>query len=470
MRVKNYIPHLLLLLVIGCKSGKNYEGSELNVPDKFYFEKENSLPKDSIINTDEISYEDASTFDFKELISDPVLDTLIQKALESNQNINIAAERVVQAQDGIIIQRSAMLPNFGVEGNASRGNFQGTLLPETQNLYYASAFASWELDFWGKFRRLNEAARARLVQSEEGLRATKLSLIGAVATNYFTLLDYKQRLEVSKRNLALRDSMVQLIEKRYEKGIVAEIDLNQAQILRAVAADAVPQWKRLISQTEHQISFLTGTNPDRIATQTELSTIDADINIPVGLPSQLLVRRPDLVAAEQNLKAQNALVGVSKANLLPNISLTGVLGTASNELSSFGDGSVIWNAGGNILAPLFNFGRLRRQVDIEESKMRQAFLVYEREVIDAFRSVEDALVEISTLKEQLSARKERLEASLNAQFLSGERYDKGVTSYLEYLESQRQAFEAELNYTETRANILRGYVKLYVSLGGGWKQ
>lgn len=468
MKLRIIVICATVVFLVGCKAGKNYNGTDLQIPDQFYFENE-TLPEIEAVNTKDLNKDNVSSLSFFNLFNDAVLNDLIEKSLLYNQDLNIAAETVVQAQDGLIVQRSAMLPNIGVEAGASRGNFQGMLLPETQNLFYAAAFASWEIDFWGKFRRLNEAAKARVVQSEEGYRATKLSLVTAVASNYFILLDYNNRLEISERNLALRDSVLNIIQQRFDKGIVAEIDVNQAQIKRAVAAEAIPVWKRLIAQTEHRISLLTGSNPGRVVTPTRLLDIDTTIVIPSGLPSELLLRRPDVVAAEQNLKAQNALTGAAKANRLPNISLTGLVGGASNELSSLTDGPLAWNVGGSILGPLFNFGRLQRQVNIEESKTQQALLAYERTVLDAFRSVEDALVEISTLKEQLKARQARLDASLNAQYLSGERYDKGVTSYLEYLESQRQAFESELNYTETRRELLNAYVNLYRVLGGGWE-
>ncbi|MCR9181622.1 MAG: efflux transporter outer membrane subunit [Flavobacteriaceae bacterium] len=457
----------MVVFLAGCKAGKNYKGTEIKVPNHFYYENE-SLPETNNINTNDLSKDAISDLNFFSFFQDTVLDSLIQKSLIYNQDLNIAAETVLQAQDGLLVQRAAMLPAIGADAGASRGNFQGVLLPQTQNNFYATAFASWELDFWGKYRRLNEAAKARIVQSEEGYRATKLSLVTAVATNYFLLLDYNNRLEISERNLALRDSVLNIIEQRFDKGIVAEIDVNQAQIKRAVAAEAIPLWKRLIAKTEHRLSLLTGSNPGRIVTQTKLLDIEKNIKIPLGLPSELLLRRPDVVAAEQNLIAQNALTGASKANLLPNISLTGLLGVASSELSTLADGPLAWNVGGSFLTPLFNSGRLRRQVNIEESKTQQALLNYERTVLEAFRSVEDALIEISTLKEQLIARQDRLAASLNAQYLSGERYDKGVTSYLEYLESQRQAFESELNFTETLRELLNAYVNLYRVLGGGW--
>lgn len=468
MRKRSLILLLPALLIFGCKAGKNYRGTEVEVPEAFYFETEAEVPTEFAVNIDTLSREGVRDYDWFALFGDPVLDTLITQALTHNQDLLIAAEAVVQAQDGFAAQRAAMLPTIGAEGGATRGNFQGLLLPETQNLFYAGAFANWEIDFWGKFRRLNEAARARILQSEEGYRATRLSLMGAVAAQYFLLLEYHMRLEISERNLALRDSMLNLIEQRYARGIVAEIDVNQAQIKRAVAAESVPLWKRFIAKTENRISVLTGSNPRRIALDAGLMAQDTAIAIPAGLPSELLLRRPDLVAAEQNLIAQNALVGVAKAQRLPSISLTGLLGLASNDLSTLTDGPLAWNAGASILGPLFNFGRLQRAVDIEESRRVQAELTYERAVLEAFRSVEDALVEISTLQEELIARKQRLDASLNAQILSAARYDRGVTSYLEFLESQRQAFESELNYAGARRELLTAYVKLWTALGGGW--
>ncbi|TVR41660.1 MAG: efflux transporter outer membrane subunit [Cryomorphaceae bacterium] len=468
MSTKNLGILICILLLAGCKAGKNYQGTKLNIPDSFYFEKEENPPGYLEVNTDSLNKEHIKDIEWFGLFSDPILDSLIKQALAYNQDLNVAAEAIVQAQDGLVIQRSAMLPYIGKEFGASRGNFQGTVLPDVDNLFYTAAFVNWDLDFWGKYRRLNEAARARIVQTAEGYRATRLSLISTVASEYFLLLDFRARLEISERNLALRDSMLNIVEQRFEKGIVAEIEVNQAQIKRAVAAEAVPVWKRLIAQTENRISVLTGTNPRRMPITPRLLEQDTSITIPAGLPSELLLRRPDIVAAEQSLIAQNALIGVAKANRLPGISLTGLFGLATNELSNISDIPFAWNVGGALTGPIFNFGRFRRQVFIEQSKAVQAELVYQRVVLNAFRSVEDALVEISTLKEELLAREARLKASINAQRLSAERYDKGVTSYLEFLESQRQAFESELNYTSARRELLVAYVKLYQALGGGW--
>jgi outer membrane protein, multidrug efflux system len=472
MRQRYVILLLLATGLAGCKVGRDYRGTELRVPEAYYFDQTPEARPEQVagrlINTDTLAGEGLSALQWSGVFPDPALNRLIALALEANQDVNIAAEAILQAQDGLVIQRSAMLPTLGVDLGASRGNFQGALLPDPQNLFYVSAFANWEIDFWGKYRRLNEAAQARLLQSEAGYRAVQLSLIGAVANQYYLLLEYRSRQEIAVRNLALRDSMMSIIQMRYEGGMVAEIDVNQAQINRAIAAEALPLWERLIAQTEHSLSVLTGDIPRRIPIELGLMEQDTSLQIPAGLPSQLLLRRPDLLAAEQNLIAQNALVGVAVANRFPNISLTGLLGIASNELSGLTSNPLAWNGGGSLLWPLFNFGRLKRQVSVEQSRRRQAELDYQRSALEAFRSVEDALVEIATLKVELRAREQRLQAALNAQRLSAERYNRGVTSYLEYLESQRQAFDSEQNYTGARRELLSARVRLFVALGGAW--
>lgn len=367
MKAVNWII-LLLLVLSGCKAGKNYQGTELNVPDAFYFENENEDPGYLKVRTDSLNRDGMKDLEWFGLFNDSFLDSLIRQALEYNQDLNVAAEAILQAQDGLVIQRSAMLPYVGKEFGASRGNFQGVVQPDVQNLYYTAAFVNWDIDFWGKYRRLNEAARARIVQTTEGFRATRLSLISTVAAEYFLLLDYRMRLEISERNLALRDSTLTIIEKRFEKGIVAEIEVNQAQIKRAVAAEAVPVWKRLIAQTENRISVLTGTNPRRIPVNTRLIDQDTAINIPAGLPSELLLRRPDIAAAEQSLIAQNALIGVAKANRLPNISLTGLFGLATNDLSNISEVPFAWNIGGTLTGPFLISGDLKGRLKLKKVK------------------------------------------------------------------------------------------------------
>lgn len=454
-----------LLSLWSCKSGQNYQGAEVTIPDQYRFSDTTYQQQFAMVNVDTLKVDSLVNIEWFDIFKDPVLDVLIQKALENNQDLAIAAENIQQAQSALVIQRSQMLPTIGYSAGASRGNYAGLVLPNTQNVFTGFGSVNWEIDFWGKYRRLNEAAKANILASEQGFRATQLSLMSTVAASYFQLLEYKLRLEISNHTLALRDSMETIIEERFAKGIIAEIDLNQAQIQSAIAAGSIPIWERLIAQTENQISVLVGELPQEIELGTALIDQSLDITIPEGLPSQLLARRPDVLFAEQDLIASNALIGAANANRLPNISLTGLLGAAGSELSSMGSA---WNLGGSILGPIFNWGALQRQVDIEESRTRQAVLNYERTVLEAFREVENTLVNISSLKKELIAREAHVKAALRAMFLSQERYNQGVTSYLEYLESQRQAFDSQLNFAGTKQELLSSYAQLYKALGGGW--
>ncbi|MEN2280847.1 efflux transporter outer membrane subunit [Algoriphagus sp. SE2] len=457
-----------IISIWSCKSGQNYQGLEITIPDQYRFTDTTYQQQFEEVNIDTIQIDSLLNRDWFGIFKDPVLDTLILRALENNQDLGIAAENIQQAQSALVIQRSQMLPSIGYSAGATRGNYAGLVLPSTQNVFTGFGAVNWEIDFWGKYRRLNEAARANIISSEEGYRATKLSLMSTVASSYFQLLEFKLRLEISNQTLALRDSMQRIIEERFARGIIAEIDLNQAQIQSAIAAGSVPIWERLISQTEHQISVLVGELPMGIETGTPLIDQALNLEIPEGLPSQLLARRPDILFAEQELIASNALIGAAKANRLPNISLTGLLGVAGSEFKSLGSGGAAWNLGGSVLGPIFNWGALQRQVDIEESRTRQAVLNYERTVLEAFQEVENTLLNIESLRKELIARESHVKAAIRAQFLSQERYNQGVTSYLEYLESQRQAFDAQLNFAGTKQELLSSFAQLYKALGGGW--
>jgi len=259
-----------------------------------------------------------------------------------------------------------------------------------------------------------------------------------------------------------------IIQERFNKGIIPEIDLNQAQIQRAIAAAAVPEYERRVAQTENALSILLGRNPEPIMIETDLADQLLPPDIPVGLPSMLVERRPDILQAEQLLKAQNAQIGVAVALRFPSISLTGLLGVASDDISALTANGAAFSMGAGLLGPIFEFGKNKKRVQIERYKTEQALYEYEKAVITAFQEVEDALVEIETLKDELVVRQDHLDAALNARNLSKERYDKGVTSYLELLESERQAFEAELSFSETTQRLFNGYTKLYKALGGGW--
>lgn len=460
---------LILLLAYSCKMGKNYHGVELTHREQYRFVDTTALMAVDTVNVDTLVADSLFDIDWFALFQDPMLDTLVQRSLDYNYDLQIAAENIIQAQYNIGVQRSDMLPQIGLDAQASRGNFQQVIVPDPQNLFYGAGFVNWELDFWGKYRRMTEAAKAQYLASQEGYRSAQISLTSTVAVTYFQLLEYHALLDISKQTLALRDSMLNMINARFEKGYIAEIDLNQAQIQRAIAAASIPIIQRSIASTEHSLSVLTGVVPQKIKIGIKLMEQDTTVSIPAGLPSDLLTRRPDILIAEQDLIAQNALAGAATANRLPNISLTGLLGVASNELSGLSTNNPVWNIGGSLMGPIFYWNKYKRLEDIEKSKRSQAVYNYERTVLDAFREVEDILATIASIKEEIVYRQDHVDAAISAQNLSQERYDKGVTSYLEYLESQRQAFEAQQNYARTKQELLSSYALLYKALGGGWK-
>ncbi|BDD07204.1 efflux transporter outer membrane subunit [Aureibacter tunicatorum] len=449
---------LAFVLSLGsCKIGKNYKGIEVEMPED-YLQTHNSLEEDYNLK-------------WWDLIDDPVLDSLIRVGLENNKDLEIAAQRVIQARAELAVQKVELLPKLNYQGQAQRGNVIQGGVPTNGgpgNIFVGAGSLSWEIDFWGKFRRLSEAAQAQLLASEFGMRAVQVGLISQIATTYFQLLDFRSRLNISRMTLSSRDSSVALVEARFIAGIVPEIDLNQAQIQRAIAAASIPLYERSAVQTENTLSNLIGDNPQKIRSGKSLENQKMYVDIPTGLPSTLLNRRPDILQAEQIVISQNASVGVAQAMRFPSFNLTGLLGLASNDLSTITDGWPAWNIQGGLTGPLFNWGQNLRRVEIAKSQHKESIIAYENTVITALSEVENALIGIKTLKDEVEVRIAHVEAANNALFLSKERYDKGVTSYLEYLEAQRQSFDAQLGLAQARQELLSSYALIYKALGGGW--
>ncbi len=447
---------IFITFLAGCAVGPNFRKPVIQSPAEFRFD---------------YSDEDtAEILSWWQLFNDPVLDTLVRIAMRENRDVRIAASRIEEARAAVGYNKADMWPRIGYEGNIQGGNFSSVLNLGENNVtsnYYAAPVLSWELDFWGKYRRATESARAELYASEYAHRSVMISLISEVASLYFQLLDYDNRLEISKNTLETRQKYVNIIQERYDKGIVAEIDLNQAQIQEAVAAAAVPQYGRAVAQIENALSILIGRNPGPVLRGASLESQNFPPEIPPGLPSTLLQRRPDVLAAEQYVAAQNARVGIAQAMRFPTFSLTALFGVASPELT-FSAASAAWSVSGTILGPLFNFGKNKRRVEIERHRTEQAYLAYDQAVLNSFRETEDALVSVSTYREELVAVLRQRAAAENAYYLSRARYDEGVTSYLEVLDSERTLFEASLNASATLQSRLNSYVGLYRALGGGW--
>jgi multidrug efflux system outer membrane protein len=334
--------------------------------------------------------------------------------------------------------------------------------------FEASAGVSWEIDLWGKFRRSNESARSELFATEWGRRALVVSLVSEVARAYFLLRDLDARLEIAQRTLDGRRDSTILIRNRFEGGITSELDVRQAEIEEATAAVAVPAFERQRTKVQNALSVLLGRNPGPIRRGMLLVEQSLPETPPSGIPSELLQRRPDVIQTEELLHAQLARIGVAEALRWPSLSLTGLLGFQSQELSTFTSGST-WNIGAGLVGPIFEFGKNKRRVEVEYARTEQAILGYEATVLDAFREVEDALIAIRTLRQEHDARVMQLNSAQEARRLSRARYDGGVTSYLEVLDIERSLFEAELDASRTLQEHFAAIIDLYAALGGGWE-
>jgi multidrug efflux system outer membrane protein len=404
---------------------------------------------------------------------DPQLRALIELALAENNDLAIAVARIEEARARYGFVRADQFPRIEGTASAGRGNQVGAFIPGVgvQEQYVLAGGVSWEVDLFGKLRRSSEAARAELLATEEARRAVTITLIAEVASAYLLLRDLDTRYEISQRTLKTRKDSTALVTARFDKGTVALIDVNQAQIEEADAAVQMASLERAVIQTENLINVLVGRNPGPILRQRNAKIRLSPPDIPAGLPSELLERRPDVRQAEQQLAAQTARIGVAEALRWPSLNLTTSLGLASTDLSDLLDSDQkIWDISGNLFAPIFNSGQNKRRVEVEKARTEQLLNAYEQTVLQAFREVEDALVGIRTLHDEARAREGQVKAARSAATLSRARYDGGVTSYLEVLESERSLFRAELAESSVRREQLVGVVSLYKALGGGWTQ
>jgi multidrug efflux system outer membrane protein len=463
MRPQRTLAPVLLLLLSGCAAGPDYERPELEVPETYLQPVDQG---ESFANTP-----------WWELFRDERLQDLIRIALEENQDLGIAAARVEEFRAILGVTRADQFPTVDItatgaqtEGsdNVFPGNVPGIGSEKVEN-YRLSADVFWELDLFGRLRRSTEAARAQLLATEEAQRSITISLVASVASSYMLLRDLDAQMEIAQRTERTRTDSLGIIQARFDKGTVPKLDVNQAEIELAVASAAVAAAERAVTQTENALAVLLGRNPGAIPRGLALRQQTLPPGIPSGLPSELLQRRPDVLASEAELAAQTARIGVAQAARWPSLSLTGALGFESDDLSTLTDsGSDFWSAGLGIVQPLFNAGRNKSRVEVEEARTEQALLAYEQTVRRAFREVEDALVAVRTYRIEHEARSRQVAAARSAALLSRARYDGGVSSYLEVLDTERSLFNAELTESQTLRLYINAIIELYKALGGGW--
>jgi len=452
---------LLAFPLVACTIGPDYQRPSLDLPADW------RLPASPS--------EETADLEWWRQLDDPVLDELIVTALQENNDLKIAAARVEEFAGRYGVTRAELFPQIGYGGDAGRERLSesgSTPLPagieNPSDSYSALLDASWEIDLWGRIRRASEAARAELIASEEGRRGIVLSLASAVASGYVDLRSLDRQLEIARRTAESRGESLRIFNLRFEAGIISELELSQVRSEYEQALATIPQIERLIFQTEHALSELLGRNPEAIPRGREIELL-ALPDIPAGLPADLLVRRPDIRQAEQELIAANARIGVARAAYFPSISLTGFFGSSSGDLDDLFSGPAeTWQYSGRLLGPIFTAGRIAGQVRAAEAVQQQALHNYRKVIQAAFREFADGLADQDRTREQRAAQKRQVAALQSYAEMALLRYDNGYTSYIEVLDAERSLFNAELEYTQSTANQFRALINLYKAMGGGW--
>ena len=469
----NYRAMAILLAagwMTGCTVGPNYHRPTVQVPQNF--RAPDPLPAPQA--------ESFADLKWWEVFRDEDLQQLVRIALEQNYDLREAVARVEAARANLGITRSDQFPQVGVSGDVqfTRLSRDGSLpLPRSfvpsQNRNWGEAslnLLSFEIDLWGRLRRATEAARANLLSADENRKAVVTTLVSDVATAYFTVRELDYELEISKRTLDTRRTSLQLVQARQGGGVATLLDLRQTEQLVYTAAETIPTLQQQIEQTENQISLLLGRNPGEVMRQGQFNEDQFQPEVPTGLPSALLERRPDIRAAEQNLIAANAQIGVARAAYFPQLSLSGLLGGQSTQLSSLFSGPhSAWSFVPQITQPIFTAGRLRSNVRFAQAQRDSALVQYQKTIQTAFTEVSNALIAHQRVRESRVPQEALVAALEDRKRLAYTRYTGGVDTQLNALDADRDLLQAQLDLRQIRLNELLSVVQLYKALGGGWQ-
>ena len=457
----------LSALLAGCAMGPKYKRPEVKTPTEF---RGQTAPLD---------HKSLADLEFWELYRDPVLEKLIRAALERNYDVRIALSRVEEFRAAAGISGLGSIPQVSAGGGVTRSRISTvgpTPLPSTtapvRTTYIAEIDVSYEIDLWRRIANLNAAARADLIASEYARDATRITVIANVASAYFNLRALDQLLSVTLATVGTREKFVALTRAQFERGVVSGLDVNRAEASLATARAVVPDLKSQIAQQENLLQLLLGENPAPILREatTELRYFPAPPDVPTGLPSTLLERRPDLRQSETVLIGANARLKAVKASLYPTVSLTGSFGSHSAALTDLFTGPAkIWSFGLGLLQPIIDLNRNKFQVEIFTARERAAILQYQQTVAQAFREVSDALAARQGFNEALTAQDEQVAALRAAREQVLKRYNIGFSSYFEVIDAERALFEAEQARVQVYRNTLNALVQLYKALGGGWQ-
>ncbi|HEY4231513.1 MAG TPA: efflux transporter outer membrane subunit [Thermoanaerobaculia bacterium] len=451
----------LFVLLTGCAVGPNYKQPPVTTPDVY---RDLQGPQPST----------ASLADqpWWEVFGDPKLKALIDEALATGYDPQLAAWRVEEFRARAGIARSEFFPQIDYGGGWSRGRnsaFAPPFSTATTNAYSVNVNFGWELDIWGRIRRLNEAARAEYLSTEEARRGVLLSLVSDVATDYFLLRELDEELAISKKTVEAFKETADLFQRKLNEGAASALETSYASAAYNQVASTVPDIERQIEATENQLNLLLGRNPGPIDRGLELSAQPSPPQIPAGLPSTLLQRRPDVRGAEQDLIAANAQVGVAFANFFPTISLTGLFGAISPDVSNLYPAGKTWTIAAGLLGPLFQGGRLRSNYDATIAQWEQSRVRYEQTVTSAFAETTTVLYARDKIAASIAELAQTVDHYSEMVRLTNLRYDSGLSNYFEVLYAMQQLFPAEIALARFRLNLLTNYVDIYKALGGGWE-
>jgi multidrug efflux system outer membrane protein len=459
--LRTLAPLLAMALLASCMVGPDYKRPAIDAPASFRFEP--------------AAVAQTANTEWWRQFGDPVLDGLIEAALASNLDVKIAAANVEQAMALITQARSPLFPQVGYAAGGERARSPETELtsripnyPNPQSTYQALLSVSWEIDLWGRIRRLSEAAQANMLATDEARRGVILSLVSSVATGYITLRGLDEQLMIARRTLDAYGESVRLYALQFKYGQTSQMTVAQAQSQYETAAARIPQVEQRIAQLENALSILLGRNPGPIPRGKSIYDLALPA-VPAGVPSTLLERRPDILQAEQALIAANAQIGAARALYFPTISLTGAFGTASTELSNLFSGPArTWNYAGQIVGPIFTFGAVSGQVAQAEAAQQAALLAYQRSIQSAFADVDDRLIAGQKLREQQAAQERLVAALRDYARLAKLQFDAGYAPYSTVLQAEQALFPAELDLAAIRASVFGSAADTYKAMGGGW--
>jgi multidrug efflux system outer membrane protein len=456
------IAGLAVSLLAGCRVGPNYRRPAVQTPAAY-------RGADAQLQVQSASYADLPWW---EVFHDPKLQELIHTAIKQNYDLQLATERINAARAQLAVTRSALFPQ--VQAN---GDFKGGKDPNTQtkfNFLTVVTDAAFQLDFFGRLRRATEASRAELLATEDARQTAMLTLVSDVAADYYTLLQLDLQLQITKQTASTQTDSVKLTKLRLQHGVATKLDVLQAQQVLDTANAQIPDLERQIAQEEDAISILLGNYPQDVPRGLALIEQTLPPEVPAGLPSSIIERRPDIREAEQILVAANAEVGVAKAQFFPQIALTGSGGGVFGRSSAFSglmsSQAGIWSYGTQASQPIFTGGALRGNLSFAESQKKQALIAYQRTIQRAFGDVSDALIGYAKFHQVRMRQQDTVTDLAETVRVSTLRYQGGTTAYLEVLDGQRSLYAAELTLAEARGNEYRSLVQLYKALGGGWQE